>query len=208
MNSMQSPMSTLLHLYAPVVLASASPRRKKLLEQLGLACTVHASGIQEEKLSTTLPPTEYVQTLSLHKTLDIAKHYENDRRIVIGADTTVVLDGVILNKPTDAADAHFMLHSLSGRSHKVYTGITVADSHTRRTVSEVCVTSVTFRTLSNAEIEAYIAGGSPFDKAGGYGIQDDWGAVFISRIEGCYYNVVGLPLETLYRLLVQCCLAA
>lgn len=198
-------MSALLHLYAPIVLASASPRRKKLLEQIGLACTVHPSSIQEEKLSTTMQPAEYVRTLSLHKTLDVAEHYNREQRIVIGADTTVVLKGQILNKPADPDEARYMLKALSGNTHEVFTGITVTDSIHRRTVSDVCVTSVIFRIVSTVEIDAYIAGGSPFDKAGGYGIQDDWGAVFINRIEGCYYNVVGLPLETLYRLLFQFC---
>lgn len=117
---------------------------------------------------------------------------------MIAADTIVVLDGKILNKPVDAADAKHMLQTLSGHSHTVYSGVTVLDVPSNRAIEDVQATKVTFRELNEAEIDAYVATGSPLDKAGAYGIQDDFGAVFVSHIEGCYYNIVGLPLEMLY----------
>ena len=119
--------------------------------------------------------------------------------IVIGSDTTVVLDGQVLNKPIDADDAVSMLRRLSGRTHTVHTGLALfgrGRGLSSRRASRA--TDVTFRDLSDEEIRAYVGTGSPLDKAGAYGIPDDFGAVFVSRVEGCYYTIVGLPLELLY----------
>ena len=113
-----------------------------------------------------------------------------------------MLDGVVFNKPTDASDAVRMLRTLSGRTHTVYTGlalVAIQTAHAARVSSRA--THVTFRQLSDAEIHAYVDSGSPLDKAGAYGIQDDFGAVFVERVEGCYYTIVGLPLELLYTML-------
>ena len=124
-----------------------------------------------------------------------------------GADTTVVLQGYILNKPLDAADAVRMLSMLSNRTHEVFTGIALiecsADGSARKIITDVSRTEVRFRRLSADEIRSYVASGSPLDKAGGYGIQDDFGAVFVEAIHGCYNTVVGLPLELLYRRLLE-----
>jgi septum formation protein len=191
-------MRSLLTLPAPLVLASASPRRKKLLEQIGLEFQVKVSAFDEDTVPTHLPPPDYVQLLAQSKALAVAQNLDF-KAIVIGADTTVVLDGQILNKPTDAADAARMLALLSNRTHEVCTGIALVETTTNRTATDVCRTEVRFRALDAAEIAAYVASGSPLDKAGSYGIQDDFGAVFVQEIRGCYYNVVGLPLELLYR---------
>ena len=191
-------MRSLLTLPAPLVLASASPRRKKLLEQIGLPFTVQVSAFDEDSVSTNLPPQDYVQVLARSKALAVAENRSlASPAIVLGADTTVVLDGQILNKPTDAADAARMLDLLSNRTHEVCTGIALV--HGERVLTDVARTEVRFRRISGEEITAYIESGSPLDKAGSYGIQDDFGAVFVQEIRGCYYNVVGLPLELLYR---------
>jgi septum formation protein len=118
--------------------------------------------------------------------------------IVLGADTIVVIDGLVLGKPVDGADAIRMLGLLGGRTHTVYTGFALIDRPSDRSVCGVEATRVTFRTIPREEIEEYVRGGSPMDKAGAYGIQDDYGAVFVTRLEGCYYNVVGLPLARVF----------
>lgn len=188
----------LLQLPAPVVLASGSPRRRELLATLGLNFTVHVSDVDESVISEALPPAEYVQQLSLLKAQRVAD-IRTDNSIVIGADTTVVLDGAVLNKPTTAEDAIDMLQRLSARTHTVYTGVTVL--YKGNVVQQAKATLVTFRELEKTEIEAYVAAGSPMDKAGAYGIQDDFGAVFVEYIEGDYFNIVGLPLQMLYQML-------
>jgi septum formation protein len=191
-------MRSLLTLPAPLVLASASPRRKKLLEQIGLEFQVNVSAFDEDSVPTHLSPPDYVQLLAQSKALAVSQNLDF-RAIVIGADTTVVLDGQILNKPTDVANASRMLALLSNRTHEVCTGIALVETATNRIITDVCRTEVRFRALDTAEIKAYVDSGSPLDKAGSYGIQDDFGAVFVQEIRGCYYNVVGLPLELLYR---------
>ena len=113
-------------------------------------------------------------------------------------NTTVVVDGTVLNKPADAAEARAMLQQLSGQTHSVFTGVALTDSASLTTHSFVEETRVTFRDLTGSEIDAYVATGAPLDKAGAYGIQEDFGAVFVSRIEGDYYTVVGLPISRLY----------
>jgi septum formation protein len=195
-------MKDLLKINKKIVLASKSPRRKKLLEQIGLSFGVITSDIDEKELDTSIEPAEYAKQLAIMKAKDVAGKL-NDEAIVIGADTIVVLDGKILNKPEDAADARRMLGLLSGNTHTVYTGVALIDSKSKATNAAVKATDVTFRRLNEKEIAAYVATKSPLDKAGAYGIQDDFGAVFISHIEGCYYNIVGLPLEMLYTMLAE-----
>lgn len=191
----------MLTLSYPLILASTSPRRKHLLEQIGITFTVQPSDVDESLIPTSgAEPEEFVQRLALLKAQDVASK-TTVRSTVLGADTIVVLDGEILGKPLDADDAQNMLRRLSGNTHTVYTGIALVDSETYSSVTAVQRTDVTFRKLSNDEIAGYIATGSPLDKAGSYGIQDDFGAVFVAHIVGCYYTIVGLPLELFYRTL-------
>jgi len=182
----------------PLILASRSPRRIHLLEQIGLRPAVMPCDIPET-FDPARSPEENAETLALRKALCVAPNVADG--VVIGADTIVVLDGVMLGKPEDAREAERMLGALSGRTHTVVTGFALVDrpSGVRLTAAEK--TRVTFRVLPRREIEEYVAGGSPLDKAGAYGIQDDYGAVFVTRIEGCFYNVVGLPLSRLYSAL-------
>ncbi len=195
-------MQKLLKINKKIVLASKSPRRRKLLEQIGFTFDVVVSDYDEGHHSTAIAPSDYASELAWEKAKSVEAKL-NAHSLVIGADTIVVLDDNILNKPADERDAFRMLKTLSGRTHTVYTGLAIIDTETGRTIRDVKATKVTFRELSDEEITAYIATGSPLDKAGAYGIQDDYGAVFISQIEGCYYNIVGLPLEMLYTMLKQ-----
>ncbi|GIV55724.1 MAG: Maf-like protein [Candidatus Kapaibacterium sp.] len=194
--------NVLVGLSAPVILASSSPRRKQLLGMLGIEAAIIPAAIDEDGFEH-LPPRRMVEELAFRKASVVQRHYPE--AIIIGADTTVVLDGKVLNKPCDAEHARAMLGALSGRTHTVITGVAVLWRSLRFVDSRS--TRVTFRSLSDEEIETYVATGAPLDKAGGYGIQDDCGAVFVESIEGCYYTVVGLPVELLYRmlrLLTQC----
>lgn len=178
-------------------LASSSPRRAQLINLLGATDVVIRPQAVEEHFDPSHTPKDIVCSLALEKAQALAPGIANESPgVIIGADTIVVLNGTILNKPTDPADAKRMLRLLSGNTHRVYTGIALV--HGDRSTMFAEETDVTFRTLSDEEIDAYVAGGSPLDKAGSYGIQDDHGAVFISRINGDYYNVVGLPLCRLY----------
>lgn len=188
-------ISKLINLKAKLVLASKSPRRIKLLKELGFDIIVQSADIDED-ISTLLPPPEYVMILSRQKAKSVAQTLDFPA-IVIGSDTTVVLDGQYLNKPANNQEAFAMLKTLSGRTHQVFTGIAIIEGDNE--IIDFQVTNVSFRKLDDDEIWAYIESGSPMDKAGAYGIQDDFGAVFVERIEGCYYNIVGLPLELLYR---------
>jgi len=174
----------------PVVLASASPRRRELLENIGLKFSVDAAEIAEV-LTAGLKPVELAKALSLQKARAAASRHPDS--IIIAADTFGVLDGVILGKPADAGHAREMLEELSGRCHGVITGFTVIDSATARVVSRAVETKVYFRKLSRAEIARYVETGEPLDKAGAYAIQG-LGALLVDRIEGDYYNVIGLPL--------------
>lgn len=190
-------ISELLNIDKKIILASRSPRRKLLLEQLGFCIDIVPADIDEDQFPNNLTPSEIAKYLAAQKARAVMSII-NEPAYIISADTIVVLDNTILNKPNDASDAEAMLARLSGRTHTVYTGLTIAESGTNRVMEDVQATEVTFRDLSIAEIRAYIATGSPMDKAGAYGIQDDFGAVFVSNIKGCYYNIVGLPLEMLY----------
>lgn len=182
-----------------LILASASPRRRELLEQVGAAFAVVVSDTDESVVPHDLPPELYVQELAMLKATAVAKQQEKGY-LVIGADTVVVRGGEILGKPADAADAARMLRLLSGREHDVYTGIAVCDSTDLHTVCHAERTKVRFRPIDEAEIAAYIATGEPMDKAGAYGIQQR-GSLFVTGVTGDFSNVVGLPLCALFTLL-------
>jgi septum formation protein len=175
-----------------LILASQSPRRKILLKQIGLKFRVHPSNIQED-IDRNTSPTDNARRIALQKAVEVASLYEY--AIIVGADTIVVLGNEILGKPASASDAKRMLTLLSGRQHIVITAIAIVDSQSRRHVVLVEKTMVKFRKIQKDEIERYVASGSPMDKAGAYGIQDDYGAVFVERLNGCFYNVVGFPLS-------------
>lgn len=183
----------------PIFLASKSPRRRKLLKQLNLNFKSFNVNM-DETIHPLEKPSKAVIRLSKEK-LNLAKNKVKNG-IIITADTIVVLDNKIIGKPVDKKDAFKILKTLSGRTHIVYTGYSIYNTSNNKSVSEFEKTKVTFRELTNQEIHEYIAGGSPMDKAGAYGIQDDFGAVFIKKINGCYYNVVGLPLAKLYHSLL------
>jgi septum formation protein len=178
-----------------IVLASRSPRRQLLLRQLGLTFEVRESGVGES-FAELQSPVDHVNILSHRKAADVGQNYSD--AFVIGADTIVVLGDAILGKPVDPEDATRMLTILSGRTHRVYTGFTILDRPSDQFLTDYAVTEVTFRKLIPEEIVAYIRTGSPMDKAGAYGIQDDYGAVFVEKIDGCFYNVVGFPVTKFY----------
>jgi len=181
----------------PIILASNSPRRRELLAQIGLAFTVAPSDIDEQAL-----PGEEAETYAIRVAVDKARAAaeRSGRGIIIAADTIVVKGSMILGKPTDAGDAQRMLSLLSGSMHEVITGVAVVDAGTGKVTSGAAVTKVWFRELAREEIRAYIATGEPLDKAGAYGIQGK-GALLVTKLEGCYFNVVGLPLSLLGNML-------
>ena len=181
-----------------LILASQSPRRRILLKQIGLSFTVRPSEVNEDLLDHE-SPEHNAKRIALSKAEEIGKKSRSG--IVIGADTIVVLGKKILGKPRTPAEARRMLRTLSGRMHTVYTAFALVDASSGRQVVDVEKTKVWFRKLSSSEIASYVASGSPMDKAGAYGIQDDYGAVFVRRIEGCFYNVVGFPLTRFYMTL-------
>jgi septum formation protein len=181
----------------PIVLASASPRRQKLLTQIGLKFEIMPANIDEANINEQ-DPAKYVMELSKQKAEHIAQNLKSDK-IIIGADTTVYLNGEFLNKPATEQEAYRMLTQLSGNTHQVFTGVSLV-YQPKNLVSVFYVqTDVKFRELGEREKYAYIATGSPMDKAGAYGIQDDFGAVSVESIVGCYYNIVGLPLSRFYQ---------
>jgi septum formation protein len=179
-----------------LVLASQSPRRAEILRQAGIPFTVRAAPVDETPLDRE-KPENYVCRLAEMKVLAVDAAPED---VVLGADTTVVVGGEMLGKPVDSADAVRMLERLSGRRHEVMTGICL-----RRgldLIRDWAVTEVWFAPMSAAEIEAYVASGEPMDKAGAYAIQG-LASKYIERIDGCYFNVVGLPVALLYRYLCE-----
>jgi septum formation protein len=188
-----------------LILASASPRRRELLTQAGFSFEVQAAHIAEDPLAGE-EPIAYVTRLAREKAQAVWEQFARgpaagdslDDLAILGADTTVTLDSQILGKPADAGDAARMLRLLSGRSHRVITGVALATAQGVEVAAEV--TGVRFLTLSDVEIEAYVATGEPMDKAGAYAIQGR-AARWIPRIEGCYFNVVGLPLALVSALL-------
>lgn len=191
-----------------IILGSASPRRRELLEQIGVEFEVKVSG--KEEVYYSLDSAAIVKELALMKAENVAEELgaadtQEKDIIVIGADTVVVLDGEILGKPKDEADAERMLKALQGRSHDVYTGAAFL-TYGRNGDKEVCSYAVGTRVFVNPmtenEIRAYIATGEPMDKAGAYGIQGRF-AAYIEKIEGDYYNVVGLPVSRVYETLKE-----
>lgn len=183
-----------------LILASKSPRRRELLAQMGLTDFEIHPAVGEELAEPGLTPPELVQALALHKAREVAEKFAHPGDLVIGADTIVVLDDQVLGKPHDEAHALEMLTALSGREHHVYTGVAVLQDG--RELAQVEDTAVWFRDASQAELNRYIATGEPMDKAGAYGIQGR-GGLLVSRIEGDYTNVVGLPIVRLASMLAQ-----
>lgn len=175
-----------------IILASSSPRRKQLLEQIGLEFDIITSDI-EENIEKNENAGQLVERLALNKALDVAQRTQT-RNLVIGADTVVCKEQEILGKPRDKQEAYEMLKALSGRTHKVMTGVAIVEAPNGKSLVMHEETSVKFRDLSDDEIKEYIATGEPMDKAGSYGVQGK-GALFIEKIDGCYFNVVGLPLS-------------
>lgn len=178
-----------------IVLASASPRRAELLEQIGLSFHVKPADIDETP-GCNESAEQYVERLAREKAL-AGRAFVPDS-VVIGSDTSVVLDGRILGKPVSVADAVGMLEALSGKTHQVMTGVAVVSEGACN--SRLVVTDVRFRELSKSEIQAYVATGEPMDKAGGYGIQGR-GGIFVEELRGSYSAVVGLPLQETASLL-------
>lgn len=183
-----------------IVLASQSARRRDILENLGIKFDIKVSRV-DESMSDDLTPGENVESVSMRKAAAVEKELgvsPEDDTLIIASDTVVVCDGVILGKPRNKAHATEMMKRLSGRRHSVISGIAVI--YRGKHVSAYEETEVEFRTLTDAEIEAYVSTDEPYDKAGGYGIQDK-AAIFVRGIHGDYLNVVGLPVYRLFRLL-------
>lgn len=191
-------MNSLLSISVPFILASQSPRRRTLLEQLGVEFRVKVSPA-DETLKDTVAPKSAVETLARRKVRPIAERHPE--ALVLAADTLVAHKGEILSKPDTPQQAQEMLRRLSGTTHRVHTGIALRQEKSAREETTVASTRVTFAPLTDAEIEAYVETGAPMDKAGGYGIQDHTGPLFVEHLEGDYYTVVGLPLRPLYQLL-------
>jgi septum formation protein len=181
----------------PLVLASASPRRSELLRNAGIAFEVDPADIHEEPAGGEAP-IDYAQRLARDKARAVfARHPD---AVVLGADTVVVVDGHLLEKPANADDAARMLRLLSGRRHQVITGVCLLAADFERTEAEI--TQVAFVSMSEQEIAEYVASGEPMDKAGAYGIQGI-AARWVERIEGDYFNVVGLPVARVFRMLKE-----
>lgn len=179
------------------VLASASPRRLELLRQIGVDVEVIVSDV-DENLSEDIPARELVEKLARVKAQEVAKRVP--RGLIIGADTVVVADNNILGKPRDYNHAVEMLQLLNGRAHSVITGVAIIETPSYGTISAFEETRVLFRKLTDEEIHAYVKTNEPIDKAGSYGIQGI-GALLVEKIEGDYFNVVGLPLQRLNNML-------
>lgn len=186
----------MIKLDRPLILASGSPRRKEILDTMGLSYCVDVSDADESFQGS---PEEMVLELSRRKALAVAPRHQN--ALILAADT-LVFAGKVLGKPEDTGEARQMLSMLSDAWHSVFTGVTLIDTSTGKTISRAEETRVHFASMSSAEIEAYIASGAPMDKAGAYGIQDA-GGMFIDRIEGSYSNVVGLPMALLRSMLIE-----
>lgn len=176
-----------------IILASASPRRKELLKRIGLRFKVEPSDY-EENISPELGPHELARALSSEKAKLVAKNHKS--ALVIAADTFIVFEGKILGKPRTETEAKKMLETISGRQHSVITGFTIIDTEDNRALSKSVETKVYVRKLTSNEIDAYIRSKEPLDKAGAYAIQG-LGSIFVEKIEGDYFNVIGLPLSAL-----------
>ncbi|MDN4605790.1 septum formation protein Maf [Chryseobacterium mucoviscidosis] len=184
-----------------IILASTSPRRKELIASLHLAFEVIPSHADEDT-PPEWTPEQTVQELAMRKALAVYRGLEGREQdaVIVGSDTVVVLDGDILGKPVDEADAERMLSRLQGRVHRVFTGVACIDANNGQSMVQYRQTDVTMKELSEATIRAYVQTGEPSDKAGSYAIQGI-GASLIDRVEGCYFNVVGLPLSLLSDML-------
>ena len=180
-----------------IILASSSPRRKELLSMIGLNYIIETSG-EEEIQPHGLPPAEFVKTLALQKAQPVADLHPED--CIIGADTIVYLEGDILGKPHTPEVAKAYLSRMQGKTHVVFTGVAVLKNG--KADVRHCETTVTFAPMTEREIERYVATGEPLDKAGAYGVQGP-GGVFVERVEGNYFNVIGLPLPILYQMLTD-----
>lgn len=188
----------------PIVLASTSPRRRELIATLGIPFDIVPSNA-DESTSEKWTPEQIVQELARRKAEAVYHTTSFDRDsagIIVGSDTVVIRDGAVLGKPQNEQEAAAMLRSLQGRSHIVYTGVACIDSRTGETLVDYRSTIVTMKPLNEREIEAYAASGEGLDKAGAYAIQG-LGATIVTGIEGCYFNVVGLPLSLLVDMLGQ-----
>jgi len=181
-----------------IILASKSPRRKFLLEQVGIDFEVIPSDFEED-IENKKFSRKLIESLAYQKALDVAENKYYDA-LIIGADTVVILGNKILGKPTDENDAKKMLQNLSGKTHKVITAVAIIDSFENKTLINSTISKVKFKKLSEREIEDYIKTGEPMDKAGAYGIQA-YGSLFVEKVEGCYNNIVGLPLNLLSEML-------
>ncbi|HEV2493678.1 MAG TPA: Maf family protein [Terriglobia bacterium] len=181
-----------------MILASASPRRRELLRRAGIACEVRPSSIVEIR-SEGETGAEFALRAAREKALDVASSSVQGS-LVLGADTVVLVDDEVLGKPIDSQDAARMLRLLAGRTHRVTTGVCLVRAPRTIEALDSSTTLVTFRPLDEREIQEYIASGEPFDKAGAYGIQG-LASRFVTRIEGCYFNVVGLPVAVVYEML-------
>jgi len=180
-----------------IILASASPRRKEILENANVKFDVVKSTIDEVILDQELP-SQVVMRLAFEKCMDIA--YKNENDLVIGADTIVVLDDIILGKPKDKEDATSMIKKLSGKTHQVITGISLVNLSVNKKIIDYVVSNVKFKDLSEEDIKDYIQTNESLDKAGSYGIQG-YGAMLVEEIQGDYFNIVGLPISRLSDLL-------
>ncbi len=183
------------------ILASASERRKELLSRIVNDFEVRVSDFDEDSVQVNNDIETYVKSLSQGKAKSVALNY-SENSIIIGADTIVVIDNKVLGKPKDKNDAFRMLKALSNNVHRVYSGVTVINNKTKVMKSECLYTEVYFSELSDEEIWKYIDTGECLDKAGAYGIQG-FGGIFVKRINGCYYNVVGLPLNLLNKMIKE-----
>lgn len=177
---------------AEIILASASPRRMQLLKQIGLKFRIKPCSINENMAINNENPIETAKKLAYLKAEKVAES-EKPESIVIGADTIVVYEGKILGKPVDKEDAFWILKKLSSKEHLVYTGYCIIRRSDKKVISGYEETKVKFRSITDEEIISYIETGEPMDKAGAYGIQNK-GSIFVERIEGDYFNVVGLPI--------------
>jgi septum formation protein len=184
-------------MYRQIILASSSPQRKKLLEQIGFDVRIVPPDISEVR-DEDMPIEEWVCKLALAKAENVAKRFKSG--IILGADTVVILDNKIFRKPRNDEDAKNMLKELSGTTHKVITGLALIDAHTKNTLIDSVTTEVTMKKLSDAQIAGYVITKEPLEKAGALCIQGR-GAQFIEKINGCYTNVIGLPLAKLTDML-------
>lgn len=187
-----------------LILASASPRRKALLKQIGLEFEAYPADIDENSLGY-MDAGKYAEEMSRRKALMVAKDFygaTDEEHLILGADTTVEIDGTILGKPEDYDDAVRMLESIQGKWHRVITGITLVNAKNREVLTDSEMTRVKIRSMTPEMIQAYLRTGESLDKAGAYGAQG-YGSLIVERVEGCFFNVIGLPIYKLSRLLEQ-----